>query len=145
MLKPLRQALADGDTVRAVIKGSSVNHGGRTTGYTVPNPKAHSALIEEAWRRSGAEPGSAGYIEAHGTGTSLGDPIEVRALGRVLGEGRDPDAPLLIGSVKTNIGHLESAAGVAGFIKVVLSLGEVKKHVRPSAQRLEMKKRVTVI
>jgi 3-oxoacyl-(acyl-carrier-protein) synthase/NAD(P)-dependent dehydrogenase (short-subunit alcohol dehydrogenase family) len=122
LLKPLRRALADGDTIRGVIKGSSVNHGGRTTGYTVPNPKAHAALIGEAWRKSGSDIGSVGYIEAHGTGTALGDPVEIGGLAEAF-RGRDSSLPrCAVGSVKSNIGHLESAAGIAALTKVLMQL-----------------------
>ncbi|MBU6402193.1 MAG: SDR family oxidoreductase, partial [Verrucomicrobia bacterium] len=120
LLKPLRRALADGDTIRGVVKGSSVNHGGRTTGYTVPNPKAHARLILEAWRRSGVDPGQVGYIEAHGTGTALGDPVEIAGLAEAFRERGNPPARCPIGSVKSNIGHLESAAGIAALTKVLL-------------------------
>src|SRR6185295_12208349 len=89
---------------------------------SAPNPAAQESVLREAYRRAGVSPGKVDYVEAHGTGTSLGDPIEARALGAVLGRGRTADRPVLIGSVKTNIGHLESAAGIAGLMKVVLAL-----------------------
>ena len=122
VLKRLKDAVAEGDNILAVIRGSAVNQDGASSGFTVPNKSAQEALIRQALSRAKVEPSAVDYIEAHGTGTSLGDPIEVRALGAVLGKGRCATQPLLIGSVKTNIGHLESAAGVAGLIKVVLSL-----------------------
>jgi len=122
VLKRLADAVADGDRVLAVIRASAVNQDGKSSGLTVPNRLAQEAVIREALAAAGVAPADVGYVEAHGTGTSLGDPIEVRALGAVLGEGRAKDRPFLLGSVKTNIGHLESAAGVAGLIKVVLAL-----------------------
>ncbi|MFB1483788.1 SDR family NAD(P)-dependent oxidoreductase [Corallococcus sp. RDP092CA] len=122
VLKRLSRALEAGDRILGVIRGSAVNHDGPSSGFTVPNGEAQQALIREALRSAGVQPSQVSYVEAHGTGTSLGDPIEVRALAAALGEGRSLDQPLLIGSVKTNIGHLEAAAGVAGLIKVVLGL-----------------------
>jgi acyl transferase domain-containing protein/acyl carrier protein len=122
VLKRLQDALADGDSVLAVIRGSAVNQDGRSSGLTVPNGPAQEAVIRKALETAGVAPARVGYVEAHGTGTSLGDPIEAQALGAVYGPDRAPDAPLVVGSVKTNLGHLESAAGVAGLLKVVLSL-----------------------
>ncbi|MEO8804850.1 MAG: type I polyketide synthase [Burkholderiaceae bacterium] len=122
VLKRLSDAQADGDHVLALIRGSATNQDGRSGGLTVPNGPAQEAVIRAALADAGATPGEIGYVEAHGTGTSLGDPIEVRALAGALGAGRVASDPLLIGSVKTNIGHLESAAGVAGVIKVILAL-----------------------
>jgi amino acid adenylation domain-containing protein len=121
LLKPLRQAIADGDRIYAVIKGSSINHGGKTNGYTVPNPVAQAALIAETIEKSGVDPATISYVEAHGTGTSLGDPIEMTSLVNAFAmESREQ--PCAIGSVKSNIGHLESAAGIAGLTKVLLQL-----------------------
>ena len=115
-------ALSDGDRVLALLKGSAVNQDGRSSGLTVPNGQAQQALVRAALENAGVKPAQVSYVEAHGTGTCVGDPIEVEALAAVLGEGRPTDRPLAIGSAKTNLGHLESAAGVAGLIKVVLSL-----------------------
>ncbi|MGQ4807007.1 hypothetical protein NKDENANG_00345 [Candidatus Entotheonellaceae bacterium PAL068K] len=131
VLKRLSDAVADGDHILALIRGSAVNQDGPSGGFTVPNGAAQQDLIRRALAMARIEPAAVDYVEAHGTGTSLGDPIEVRALTAVLGQGRLSERPLRIGSVKTNIGHLESAAGVAGVIKVVLSLqhGEIPPHL----------------
>ncbi|MEV4053181.1 beta-ketoacyl synthase N-terminal-like domain-containing protein [Amycolatopsis sp. NPDC049688] len=120
VLKRLADAEYDGDRVLAVIRASAVNSDGRSNGLAAPNPVAQQAMLREAYR--GLDPSTVDYVEAHGTGTLLGDPIEARALGAVLGAGRGPGAPLLIGSVKTNIAHAEAAAGIAGLIKVVLAM-----------------------
>ena len=122
VLKALSRALADGDPIYAVIRGSAVNQDGRSNGLMAPNPLAQEAVLREAYRKAGVSPGDVQYVEAHGTGTLLGDPIEARALGRVLAEGRVAGQLCAIGSVKTNIGHCEAAAGVAGLIKVALAL-----------------------
>jgi hybrid polyketide synthase/nonribosomal peptide synthetase FtdB len=122
VLKRLSDAQADGDRILAVIRGSAVNQDGRSSGLTVPNGPAQEAVIRQALAVGRINPLDIGYVEAHGTGTKLGDPIEAHALAAVLGPGRQPDNPLIIGSVKTNLGHLESAAGVAGLLKVVVAL-----------------------
>jgi acyl transferase domain-containing protein/NAD(P)-dependent dehydrogenase (short-subunit alcohol dehydrogenase family)/acyl carrier protein len=122
VLKRLSEAERSGDRILGVILGSSVNQDGASSGLTVPNGLAQQALLREAHRRAGIEAWQVGYVEAHGTGTELGDPIEAEALGAVFGA-EPRGKKLLIGSVKTNVGHLESAAGVAGLIKVVLGLG----------------------
>ncbi|MCW4354620.1 polyketide synthase Pks13 [Hoyosella sp. YIM 151337] len=122
VLKRLDDAVGAGDTVLAVIKGSAVNSDGRSNGLTAPNPDAQVAVLRAAYRDAGIDPATVDYIEAHGTGTLLGDPIEAEALHRVLGKGRDALLPTLLGSAKTNFGHLESAAGAAGLIKVILSM-----------------------
>ncbi|MBP1818573.1 SDR family NAD(P)-dependent oxidoreductase [Mycobacterium sp. OAE908] len=122
VVKRLEDAIRDGDRIRAVIRGSAVNQDGASGGLTVPNGVAQQRVIADALKHAGLQPSDVGYLEAHGTGTSLGDPIEVQAAGAVLGAGRETGRPLLIGSAKTNIGHLEAAAGIAGVIKVILSL-----------------------
>ena len=123
VLKRLTDALRDGDRVLAVIRGSAVNQDGRSNGLMAPNPAAQMAVLRAAYANAGVEPREVDYVEAHGTGTLLGDPIEARALGTVLGRARPPSAALLIGAVKSNLGHLEAAAGIAGFIKAVLAVG----------------------
>ena len=122
VLKRLSDAERDGDRVCAVIPGSAVNQDGASSGLTVPNGGAQQRLIGTALARAGLAGGDVDYLEAHGTGTPLGDPIEVQAAAAAYGGSRDADRPLLMGSVKTNIGHPESASGAAGLIKVVLSL-----------------------
>ena len=122
LLKPLSRAEADGDFIHGVIRATQVNHGGRSNGYTVPDPDVHATLISETLERSGVDPATIGYIEAHGTGTSLGDPIELSGLGRAFRGRTAPGWRCAIGSVKSNIGHLEAAAGIAGLSKVLLQL-----------------------
>jgi phthiocerol/phenolphthiocerol synthesis type-I polyketide synthase B len=122
VLKRLVDAVRDGDRVLAVVRGSAVNQDGRSNGLLAPNPAAQMAVLRSAYVNAGLEPQEVDYVEAHGTGTPLGDPIEARALGTVLGRGRAEDAPLLIGTAKTNLGHLEAAAGMAGLIKTVLAV-----------------------
>ncbi|QPV76170.1 type I polyketide synthase [Bacillus velezensis] len=122
LLKPLKKAIADKDHIYGVIKGSATNHGGKTTGYTVPNPEAHRDLILSALNRAAVSPADISYIEAHGTGTALGDPIEIRGLSMAFDKQTDEKNYCGIGSVKSNIGHLEAAAGIAGLIKVLLSM-----------------------
>jgi len=119
VLKPLRAALADGDAIHAVVRGTGVNSDGRTNGFSLPNPAAQAALLRAVYGRFGIDPDELDYVEAHGTGTPAGDPIEAAALGEVLGRRRSQ--PLTIGSVKTNIGHLEAASGMAGLLKAVLA------------------------
>ncbi|MFE5581447.1 beta-ketoacyl synthase N-terminal-like domain-containing protein, partial [Kitasatospora sp. NPDC056531] len=123
VLKPYRQALADGDTVLAVIRGGAVNNDGSGDGgLTVPNPVAQQAVLTEACRQAGVDPAVVGYVELHGTGTKVGDPVEAAALGAAYGTADGRTAPLAVGSVKTNLGHLEGAAGIAGLLKTVLAI-----------------------
>ncbi|MDE3261019.1 MAG: SDR family NAD(P)-dependent oxidoreductase, partial [Acidobacteriota bacterium] len=131
VLKRLADAEAAGDRILALVLGSAVNQDGASAGLTVPNGPAQERVIEEALARAGVEASSVDYLEAHGTGTELGDPVEVEAAAAVYGRGRSPERPLLIGSVKTNVGHLEAAAGVAGLIKAVLAIrsGEIPRHL----------------
>nr|BAO99125.1 polyketide synthase [Nocardia brasiliensis] len=122
VLKRLADAERDGDRIMAVIKGSAINSDGRSNGIVAPNPDAQAEVLRRAYRDAGIVPSTVDYIEAHGTGTLLGDPIEADALGRVVGRGRADDQPALLGSVKSNFGHLESAAGAASFAKIVMAL-----------------------
>ncbi|HSO00297.1 MAG TPA: SDR family NAD(P)-dependent oxidoreductase, partial [Candidatus Nanopelagicales bacterium] len=133
LLKPLRKALADGDTIHAIIRGSGVNHGGRANSLTAPNPNAQAELLRRTYLSSGVPIETVSYVEAHGTGTALGDPIEINALKKAFGElhraqsgESSPRKHCGLGSVKTNIGHLETAAGIAGLVKVILAM----KHRR---------------
>lgn len=149
VLKRLSDALRDGDRVLAVVRGSAVNSDGRSNGLMAPNPAAQAAVLRAACADAGVEPADIDYVEAHGTGTPLGDPIEARALGAVYGRGRQPEAPLLVGAVKTNLGHLEAAAGIAGLIKTALavqrgeippnqSFGEPNPHIPFDELRLKV-------
>jgi acyl transferase domain-containing protein/acyl-CoA synthetase (AMP-forming)/AMP-acid ligase II len=126
VLKRLSEAVADGDHIHAVIRGSSINHGGRTNGYTVPSPAAQSALIRDALKDAGVNAREISYLEAHGTGTELGDPIEINGLHRAFSADTQDAGFCAIGSVKSNIGHCESAAGMAGLTKVVLQMKHAK-------------------
>ncbi|MCE9672536.1 type I polyketide synthase [Myxococcus stipitatus] len=131
VLRRLSDALADADPIIAVIRGSAVNQDGRTSGLTVPNGLAQQEVMRQALRDARVEPTLVGYVEAHGTGTALGDPIELEALGAIYGDRSVRDLPLMVGSVKTNLGHLEGAAGIAGLMKAALCLanGEVPPHL----------------
>jgi acyl transferase domain-containing protein len=132
VLKPLDQAENDEDLIYGVIKASSVNHGGRTNGFTVPNPAAQAGVIAKTLRKANISPLSISYIEAHGTGTQLGDPIEIDGLSKAFAEVLSKSAGGLVagasgpwcalGSVKSNIGHLEGAAGIAGLTKILLQM-----------------------
>ncbi|MET7641390.1 SDR family NAD(P)-dependent oxidoreductase [Streptomyces sp. NPDC005438] len=122
ILRPLSDAVAAGDRVYGVIRGGAVNNDGGTDGLTVPSQSAQAEVLRQAYASADVPPAAVGYVELHGTGTPVGDPVEATALGEVLGSARDADQPLLVGSVKTNLGHLESAAGVTGLVKVLLAL-----------------------
>lgn len=122
LVKPLEKALEDGDSIRAVIRGTAVNHDGSTPGINMPSAAAQEALIRSAYANAGLGFSETSYFEAHGTGTAVGDPIEASAVGRVFGSSRKPGQPLYIGSVKSNIGHLEGAAGLAGLVKALYML-----------------------
>ncbi|KAJ5301157.1 uncharacterized protein N7443_006159 [Penicillium atrosanguineum] len=123
LLKPVSQALADGDNIRAVIRGTGINQDGRTPGITLPSPTSQAKLIQSTYERHGISMRDTAYFEAHGTGTPVGDPTELSAVGMTLGQARTPsDEPIYVGSVKTNFGHTEGAAGVASLIKVILCL-----------------------
>ena len=140
VLKRLAEAEADGDRIWAIVRGSALNQDGASPGLTVPSGPAQEKVIEAALRRAGLQPADVDYVEAHGTGTDVGDPIEAQATGTAYGRGRDADRPLLIGSVKTNIGHLEAAAGVAGVIKTVLAMnrGVIPRHLHFRVPRPEI-------
>ncbi|HEX8186563.1 MAG TPA: beta-ketoacyl synthase N-terminal-like domain-containing protein, partial [Blastocatellia bacterium] len=126
VLKRLSDALASGDEILGVIRGSAVNQDGASGGLTVPNGAAQEAVIRKALEQAAVTPDAVAYVEAHGTGTPLGDPIEIESLAKVYGVGRMPGNPILVASVKTNIGHLEPASGIAGLIKVLLSFKNQK-------------------
>ena len=151
LLKPLARAMAEGDKIYAVIRATSVNQDGHTNGIMLPGEEAQARLVREACREAGIDPAAVGYVEAHGTGTAVGDPIEAHALSEALCADRSPDAPLLIGSVKTNLGHLETAAGIAGLMKAALVVqhGEVPPNLHfekpsPHIDFAERKLRVPV-
>ncbi len=131
VLKRLSDAVAAQDPILAVIRGSAVNHNGRSSSLIAPNGLSQQAVIHKALENSGIDPAQVGYVEVQGTSTSLGEPIEVEALSAVYGKNRSPDEPLVIGSVKTNIGHLEAASGIASLMKVILAIqhGEIPAHL----------------
>ena len=122
LLKRLSQAIADGDPIQGVILGTSINQDGHTNGISLPSPEAQTRLVHDACKDAGIAPEEIGFVEAHGTGTAVGDPIEAHALADALCANRSTDTPLPIGSIKTNLGHLETAAGVAGLLKAMLVL-----------------------
>ncbi len=122
LLKPVARAIADGDRIYAVVLATGVNQDGRTSGISLPNQASQEALVRETCRRAGVPPSHIQYVEAHGTGTAVGDPIEANAIGNALAAGREPADACVLGSVKSVIGHLEAAAGIAGFIKTVLAV-----------------------
>lgn len=130
VLRPLRDAEAAGDRIIGVVRGTHVNHGGRTNGYSVPNPRAQAMLVRDALARANIDARDVSYLEAHGTGTKLGDPIEIAGLTEAFGDQSLREGPCAVGSVKSNIGHLEAAAGIAGVIKVLLQMRH--KQVVPS-------------
>ncbi|MDP4181452.1 MAG: type I polyketide synthase, partial [Bacillota bacterium] len=128
LLKPLKEAIDDGDRIYGVIKGTAINHGGKTSGYSVPNPNAQAEVISEAIKKSGISARTVSYIEAHGTGTALGDPIEIAGLTKAFSQYTLDKQFCSIGSVKSNVGHQESAAGIAGITKILLMM-QHKMHV----------------
>ncbi|WP_079152228.1 SDR family NAD(P)-dependent oxidoreductase [Streptomyces sp. RTd22] len=153
LLKPLERAVADGDQIHGVIKGTALNHGGRTSGYSVPSPAAQGQVITEALAAAGVDPRSLGYLEAHGTGTSLGDPIEIAGLAKAFHARGGLPTDLPIGSVKSNIGHCEGAAGIAGVTKVLLQMrhgelvpslhsGVLNRHIDLTGTPLSVQQRV---
>jgi acyl transferase domain-containing protein len=143
-LKPLKSAIADGNPIRAVIQGTGVNQDGRTHGVTTPSATAQEALIRSVYKAARLDPSDTTYVEAHGTGTTTGDPLEAKAISRVFCERKTRKDALLMGSIKTNIGHLEGASGIAGIIKTVLMLekGVILPHLnyeRPN-DKIDMQK-----
>lgn len=130
-LKPLKSAIADGNPIRAVIRGTGVNQDGKTHGVTTPSATAQEALIRSVYKTSGLDPFHTTYVEAHGTGTPTGDPLEAKAISRVFCKPQTRKEALLMGSIKTNIGHLEGASGIAGIIKTILMLekGRILPHL----------------
>ena len=131
ILKTLSAAIHDGDEIHAIIRGTGVNQDGHSDGITVPNPESQQDLMRKVFSEAKVDPRQICYMEAHGTGTPVGDPLEARSLGAVLGKDRGPENPCAVGSVKANIGHLEAASGIAGLIKLVLSLQH--KQIPPLA------------
>lgn len=136
LIKPLDQAVRDGDQIYAVIKATAINQDGRTHGFTVPNPNAQAAMVSEAIRQSGVNPRLVSYVEAHGTGTALGDPIEISGLTKAFSEFTSDTQFCALGSVKSNIGHLESAAGIAGLTKILLQMRH--RQLAPSLHSREL-------
>ena len=136
LLKPLSKAIRDNDQIYATIRGSHINHGGKTNGYTVPNPHAQADLIKDALQKSGVDAREVSYMEAHGTGTELGDPIEVSGLTQAFQHDTQETGFCALGSAKSNLGHLEAAAGIAGFIKVILQMRY--KQIAPSLHATEL-------
>jgi acyl transferase domain-containing protein len=135
ILKPLADAIRDGDPIRAVIRETALNQDGRTPTITSPSQEAQQTLIRECYDAAGLNPAETTYVEAHGTGTPTGDPIEAAAIGIEFGKGRSPHNPLLIGSVKTNLGHCEASSGLAALIKVVMALEN--QQIPPSINFVE--------
>ncbi|MGW2113525.1 type I polyketide synthase, partial [Streptomyces sp. NPDC001948] len=134
LLKPLDRALADGDRIHAVIRGSAINNDGTTQGLTVPGRRTQEAVLRRALQRAGVQGRDVQYVELHGTGTPVGDPIEAAALGAAVGTDHEEGSPLVVGSAKTNVGHLEGAAGITGLIKAVLS---IKHRMLPPSLNFE--------
>ena len=122
LIKPLDAAIRDSDNIRAVIRNTGVNQDGKTNGITFPSCEAQATLMDLTYRAAGLEPAETDYVEAHGTGTAAGDPVEAEAISRVFTNGRSIDEPLLVGSLKTNVGHLEAASGLTGMVKVIYAL-----------------------
>ena len=126
IIKSLSKALEDGDSIRAVIRNTAVNQDGRTQGITMPNGSAQEALMYKTYAEAGLDPNATSYVEAHGTGTEVGDAIEAGAIASVFSKGRQSGKPVIVGSIKTNIGHTEGTAGIAGLVKTVLMLEKGK-------------------
>lgn len=124
VLKPLDRAIHDGDNIRAIIRNTGANQDGKTNGITFPSKEAQAELMRSVYQSAGLNPDETGYVEAHGTGTAAGDPVEAEAIASVFAANRAFDNPVLVGSVKTNIGHLEAASGLAAMVKTIFALEE---------------------
>ena len=122
VLKPLQDALDAGDHIWTVIRNTGINQDGKTNGITMPNQEAQAELIQSVYQSAGIDPAETCYVEAHGTGTAAGDPVEAGAIATAMASKRSPDKPLIVGSIKTNIGHSEAASGLAGLIKAAMIL-----------------------
>ncbi len=142
-IKPLKDALAAGDPIRAVIRNTAVNQDGKTPGITMPSSAAQESMMRSAYADAGLDPTQTTYVEAHGTGTRVGDPMEINAIAAVLSSRRTHSNPLFLGSVKANIGHLESASGLAGLLKAVLCLekGMIPPSINFESENTELKLR----
>lgn len=136
LLKPLSQAIRDGDRIHGIIEGSAISHGGQTTSLTAPSPREQTRVIMEAWKKAKIDPATIGYIEAHGTGTKLGDPIEVEALSLAFGQVTNKPNVCVLGSTKSHIGHAEAAAGLTGVIRTLLSMQADLIPVMPNFKKL---------
>ena len=134
VIKSLSKAIGDGDNIRAIIRNTTVNQDGKTQGITMPSRTAQEAMMLKAYADAGLDPQETSYVEAHGTGTEAGDAIEAAAIATVFSKGRDLHNPIIVGTVKTNIGHTEATAGIAGLIKTVLML---EKGMIPSNHDLK--------
>ena len=137
VLKRLDDALRDSDTIRGIIRNTAVGQDGKTSGITLPNGEAQQRLIHSVYDSAMLDPSAIGYVEAHGTGTVAGDLTEIDAIAKAFCKGRDPKSPLYVGSIKGNIGHLESTSGLAGLLKAVLVL---EKGIIPSTPNLDILK-----
>ena len=142
IIKPLKKAKKDGDRILGIIQSTAINHGGKTNGYSVPNPQAQASVLHDALNRSGIKPDEISYIEAHGTGTALGDPIEMSSMQKAYGKEFADNKKCYLGSVKSNIGHLESAAGIAAIIKVILQFKN--KCIVPSLHSDVINKKIDI-
>ena len=143
IIKPLNSALAAGDPIRAIIRNTAVNQDGKTPGITMPSSEAQESMIRSAYADAGLDPTQTAYAEAHGTGTKVGDPIEITAIAAVLSRYRTHSNPLFVGSVKANIGHLESASGIAGLLKAIVCLerGMIPPSINFESENTELKLR----